>query len=493
VSDELGSNSASKRPSERSDSQSNSQSKSAAPKSATSEDIDLENYSIPGLIVEDDPIAEDLFTNGTSANDTFAQQAAAANAERFYAPRPALSRGFDANAYRAPAQPTSQSTGQPATAYPGISPRTLQPNSGVSSSPPEKKSRWSWLLPGRKSKQSAPPAQLDPLVPLQRGTDPSQPYPPEWGAIPGLDGDSTAGTDSVSSLHPVVTAPKIWEKQPYRAIAYTSAIAGTLTAAWLFGILAAQLIPGKLQRPPLQESVLRKSSRLTSGLWHLPQLWQTPTAETRIEAIPLPETGPILKPIELSPLERQPLIDELNTVETELLTLERRIQTLEKQLGKPPYQDADLESRMNTLRDTIDPPIRTEATPQYKPTARDPQTALLSVAKHKITLPSDALFAPGDSNLKDSELLNQALDQLINYPQATVIVRSYSDDQAGAIATQKYTLAQANTLSEYLNQSLPEGYRWITIGGGQSQPIEPNDSAINRQRNRRIEILIDTR
>ena len=102
-------------------------------------------------------------------------------------------------------------------------------------------------------------------------------------------------------------------------------------------------------------------------------------------------------------------------------------------------------------------------------------------------------FAPGDSNLKDSELLNQVLDQLINYPKATVIIRSYSDDQVDAIATQKYTLAQATQLSEYLSQSLPEGYRWVTIGGGQSQPIEPNDSAINRQHNRRIEILVDTR
>ncbi len=481
MSDDLGSNSPRQRRRDQPDERIDSRRESLLPEGVNpeeikttdnnSEDINLENYSIPGYVVEEEPIAEDWLANQSSAKPV-----AGAPAKGFYPSRPALGRGFDANTYR-PLTPSihSSSDAYPAS-RPAFSPSASSPSAtssttGVSqSSLAEKKSKGLkskglWFLPKRSAAETVP--------------------------VPGID--PATGLETVGVLPPVVIAPKLWEKQPYRAIAHISAIAGTLTAAWLFGILAARMVPGSPKHPPLQESVLRKSSRLASGLWHLPQLWQTPMAETRIEAIPLPETGPILEPVELPPLERQPLIDELNTVETELLTLDRRLQTLERRLGKPPYQNADVESRINALRGAIDPPVRTEAAPQYKPSPRDPQAALLAVADRKITLPSDALFAPGDNHLKDSELLNQVLDQLINYPEATIVIRSYSDDQVAAIATRKYTLAQAIRLSAYLSASLPEGYRWVTIGGGQSQPIAPNDSATNRQRNRRIEILVDTR
>ena len=371
--------------------------------------------AIPEYLIEDESAGENSFASEASSSQPVGQSA------NFYAPRTALSRGFDANTYRQPPQPLS------------------------------------------------PP----PVTP--------SPHPDQAGL---------EGTDLPT---PVVVKPRIWERQPYWAIAHLSAIAGTLTAAWFLGILAARIIPGNFERPPLQESLLRKSSRLASSLWHLPQLWQTPTAETRITAIPLPETGPVLEPVELSPVERQPLLDELNAVETEMLTLDRRLQTIEKRLGKPPYQDAGIENRLNSLRSAIDPPVRTQAESEYEPVAEDPQARLLEVAKLKITLPADALFSPGDNELKATELLNQVLDQLINYPKATVVIRSYSDNQAGAIASREYTLAQSLELSRYLSESLPEGYRWVTVGGGQSQPVEPDDSALAQQRNRRIEILVDTR
>ncbi|MGB3294520.1 MAG: OmpA family protein [Phormidesmis sp.] len=275
--------------------------------------------------------------------------------------------------------------------------------------------------------------------------------------------------------------------------AYVAALGGSLMAAWLLGILIAQILPGSFDKPPLQEAVLRKSSRVASRLWHFRQLWQFPTEEIRVEAIPLPESGPVLAPVELSPMERQPLIDELNSIETEIITLDRRLQTLEKQLGKPPYQGADIDSRVNSLRIAIDPPVRPEVAADYEPVPSDPTESLLTVAKLKITLPSDALFAPGQSDIKDTALLHQVLDQLVDYPGATVLIRSYSDDQARAIDSRKYTFAQATALSDYLQAALPESYRWVILGGGQSSPVASNEDAAGRQRNRRVEILVDSR
>ncbi|MGB3788762.1 MAG: OmpA family protein [Phormidesmis sp.] len=339
---------------------------------------------------------------------------------------------------------------------------------------------------------TAPPADnginLEFHYPSRRGTV------GEIGRPPAREFDRDVAHEFGAPLdRPLVPTPRIWQKQPYVAIAHLLAMSGTLVAGWLFGILIAQLIPGDIKTPPLQESLLRKTSRLSSRLWHFNQLWRTPTAEVRIEAVPIPSTAPVAKSIALTPIERQPLIDELNSIETEILTLDRRVQALEKRLGSPSYEGADIDTRVNTLRNAIDPPIRPEIEPTYKPTPVGPSGTLLEVARLKMTLPSDALFEPGQSSLKDDALLSQVLDQLVNYPESTVLIRSYSDDRADAIAARDYTLAQANAIATYLQAALPTAHRWVTIGSGQAQPVTANDTPPERQRNRRIEILVDTR
>ncbi len=416
-------------------------------------------------------MADEPVSNGSDANADAPETAA--HRSGFHTARPSLNRGFDdySNAYYSAPGP-QPARNQPASDQPD------QRAAGPGSAPANRsrdKSAW-WSLSRLRGQRQPPATGI-----------PSKPIPP-----------TSAWPDGVNPLEeylpePIPIRPRFWQKQPYSAIAHIAALSGTVTAAWLLGLLVAQLVPGTPAKPPLQEAFLRKSSRLTSRLWHFPQLWHTPTAEIRVEAIPLPETGPVLTPIDLPPLEKQPLLDELNNIETEIITLDRRLQTLEERLGKPPYQGADIENRVNSLRAAIDPPVRAQTEPDYEPVPHNPNDDLLEVAKLKIVLPSDALFAPGQSDLKEADLLDQVLDQLVNYPEASILIRSYSDNQAGAIASREYTLAQANALRDYLQTALPGQYRWVTLGGGQSQPITSNDDVASRQRNRRIEISVDTR
>ncbi len=384
---------------------------------------------------------------------------------------------FSAGDSRAGGAPTSIPT--PVT--------TLQPP--VPLTPPQEKKgiRWPW------SKKEV--AQPEALSDYQQAGQPAGQSVGPTGELGQYVVNPVDGTTVFVPAPLPQPIPKAWwQKQPYLAIAHLAAFSGTVTTAWLFGLLVAQFLPGNFEKPPLQEAFLRKSSRLTSRLFHIGQLWQTPTVETRIEAIPLPNTGPVIEPVELSPIERQPLIDELNSIETEILTLDRRMETLEQQLGRPPYEGADIDNRLNSLRTAIDPPVRSPLNPDdYTPTPIDPNDTLLDVARLRITLPSDALFSPGQSELKENALLKQVLDQLVNYPESTIVVRSYSDDQATPSDSRDYTLAQANALSVYLKASLPGTYRWVAVGGGQSLPVESNDEDTGRQRNRRIEILVDTR
>jgi flagellar motor protein MotB len=382
----------------------------------------------------------------------------------------------DSDGRRYSSQSSRQSLGQPLTQAPADSPT---------------KRRWfSWLWPSTRAPQIPPqiPPQTPDLPPDYVGRPNST-----YAESPYSEDALPTGPPILNVPAPDVRRPQFWEKQPYSAGLHLLALGGAATTAWFFGILIAQILPGNFTQPPLQETLLRRSSRVAAQLWYFPQLWRSPTAETRIEAIPLPQTGPVLTRLDLPPIERQPLIDELNAIETEILTLDRRLQTLEQQLGSPPYQGTGIDSRVNALRAAIDPPVRPAAAPKYEPTPQDPKDSLLAVVKLKITLPSDALFAPGQSDLKDSALLNQVLDQLVNYPNSTVLIRSYSDNQAPAKASRDYTLAQADVLSRYLAAALPGEYRWVMLGGGQSQPVASNDDMIERQRNRRIEILVDTR
>lgn len=358
--------------------------------------------------------------------------------------------------------------------------------------------RFGWLFPWLRRESLTPDSAPSPIDELPFASEAGLDGPPTPQSYTGESyaGESSPAADGISV--PVEESESVHAsggtyRRAYSAIASLLFTGTAFTTAWFLGILAAQVLPGRFERPPIQESFLRKSSRLTNRLWHFSQLWHTPTNQIKIEAIPLPETGPLSEPLELSPIERQPLIDELNSIDTELLTLERRLDSIEKRLGNPLYEGADLEHRINSLRTAIDPPVRRSPESDYEPVASEPNETLLEVAALKITLPSDALFTPGQADLKAVDLLTQVLDQLVNYPDATISVRSYSDDQVDAIASRTYTLAQANALSRYLARALPGDYRWINLGMGQSEPVVPNEDAVTRQKNRRIEILVDVR
>ncbi len=441
-------------------------------------------------------------------------------------PRPSLSRGFDSYV-----QPQGNRYGVSDTAYHKAPPEAAAPEIATDRADhqpqldiqqKQRRFAWRWPWQARQKQPASRQAQSTPREPLtpftreavtDRQSHPNASSSTDFTASdaqwPHREATGTQQTDAVPLPYaplleplpptplpptPLPRTPRFWQRQPYVAIAYLLTCSGALTLAWLFGILLAQIFSGNISAPPLQERLLRKTSRLSNRLWHFPELWHTPTAQSRIEAIPLPETGPVLEPLVLPPLEKQPLVDELNSIETELLTLDRRLQTLEKRLGKPPYQGTGISARIDALRAAVDPPpLQLDAVPSYQPVATTPDDHLLEVAQLKITLPSDALFSPGQSDLKADSLLSQVLDQLVNYPDATISIRSYSDDQVDTSASRDYTLIQANTLATYLRKSLPDKHRWVTVGMGQTQPVIDNVDPVARQKNRRIEILVDTR
>lgn len=325
--------------------------------------------------------------------------------------------------------------------------------------------------------------------------------------------------DFSPAAHPPELAPTI-EVMPLaprrRWITYGAHILtglGLLVAgmpiAWLLGVSTARVMAGPGKNIPFQEIVLRRSNRIVTEIHRLPSRWQpAPPPETRIEPIPIP-TQPVEPltpaPAALNDRERQLAKEELAALQQEFETIQNRLFDLESRLGRA-QSTADVESRLATLEQQLTPaPLTPSATlPASPPDAANPASddpppvnssqPLLETTELKITLPSDALFASGEARLLTTapELLKSIFADLAQYPDATILIGSHTDNRLDASQSVDLALQQANILRAYLSGSLSD-YRWVTIGYGQSQPVTDNSTPQSSQRNRRIEIAIDRR
>ncbi|QIZ69692.1 OmpA family protein [Oxynema aestuarii] len=109
-----------------------------------------------------------------------------------------------------------------------------------------------------------------------------------------------------------------------------------------------------------------------------------------------------------------------------------------------------------------------------------------------VTLPSDVFFAPASSTLNPdkTELLDNIISDLRNYQGATIRIAGHTDNTGDARANQELSAQRARAVAQYLTETLGDRYQWQSVGYGETRPLADNDSDLNRQRNRRIEIEI---
>ncbi|MDR1967505.1 MAG: DotU family type VI secretion system protein [Burkholderiaceae bacterium] len=112
-----------------------------------------------------------------------------------------------------------------------------------------------------------------------------------------------------------------------------------------------------------------------------------------------------------------------------------------------------------------------------------------------VTLRGDGLFASGSATVLDRYLPTlRRIAEALNTIQGNVIVSGYTDNVP--IRTLQYPsnfhLSQdrANHVVGILARGLEDTSRIRSQGLGESDPIAPNDSAENRARNRRVEIVL---
>lgn len=253
------------------------------------------------------------------------------------------------------------------------------------------------------------------------------------------------------------------------------------TIAGLLGILAAQLYPApRTEEPPLLERFLRRANDLRGTLK------PTPVAESPIPIASAPSLpSPSLR---VAPADRQRLQSEVASLQTELANLGDRTAAIETQAGVARIS-APLESRLQTLAQQLQSPP-SASPPPASPVASAPVATAPDSDRLGVTLPIDALFT-GESLRPESQvLLNTVVGELQRYPDAAILVAAHADAGTNAAQTRGRSFAQAQAIVRSLEGTLGDSYHWVVVGYGQTEPIAPNDTPANRQRNRRIEIGI---
>ena len=265
---------------------------------------------------------------------------------------------------------------------------------------------------------------------------------------------------------------------------------------WIVGLLAAQFWPQSRPAPPFQEIVQRRASHTLYKLQQLPSWWRGDHLEPApiLPAATSVEVAPNDSLPTLTDAEQQLLASELDALEADVDAFNNRLADLEQQLGRQP-STAPPEARLQRLNQvllgesTLPVPASTPSPPPIASEPPDtPPNTLPGLARDRVTLPSQLLFAPGDSELLVSgeQLLETILPDLSRYPNAAIVVGSHVEAVEDAATSRELSFNQAVAVQLYLASRLGEGYHWVAVGYGQTQPL----GAGNPQRNNRIEMAI---
>jgi OOP family OmpA-OmpF porin len=88
-------------------------------------------------------------------------------------------------------------------------------------------------------------------------------------------------------------------------------------------------------------------------------------------------------------------------------------------------------------------------------------------------------------------ILSQAVDTLNRYPQVQVEIDGYTDSKGSEKYNQGLSERRANIVDSYLVSHGVAASRITAVKGfGEADPVDTNDTAAGRQRNRRVEFKV---
>jgi len=195
-------------------------------------------------------------------------------------------------------------------------------------------------------------------------------------------------------------------------------------------------------------------------------------------------------------------------IEDKLMRTEEEMALLQDRVGLDGRQLAGLQRERAALSDRLNgsaggrSPLSPQASRQLAELARRYPSLRYDPALGIAKLDTDILFDSGQADLKPAaqELL-QELSRVLKSPEGSelkVIVVGHTDDRAVAKRPARdqfpnnfhLSTARALAVADQLRQAGIAEQRVGVAGMGSHQPIAPNASAKDRQKNRRVEIFV---
>lgn len=104
----------------------------------------------------------------------------------------------------------------------------------------------------------------------------------------------------------------------------------------------------------------------------------------------------------------------------------------------------------------------------------------------------DVLFATGRDDIQGGT--NKNLERLVaflnQYPERKVLIEGHTDNVGSAMFNQNLSRQRAESVRDYLNSRGIDNRRMTVSGYGFERPVASNATAIGRQQNRRVEVVI---
>jgi outer membrane protein OmpA-like peptidoglycan-associated protein len=112
-----------------------------------------------------------------------------------------------------------------------------------------------------------------------------------------------------------------------------------------------------------------------------------------------------------------------------------------------------------------------------------------------LIMPGNITFDSNDANIKTSfqPVLNSIARVIKEYNKTMVQVNGYTDNTGSAALNNTLSLMRANSVSNYLRINGVDVNRIVANGYGSSNPVASNSTAMGREQNRRVEIVLINR
>jgi outer membrane protein OmpA-like peptidoglycan-associated protein len=110
----------------------------------------------------------------------------------------------------------------------------------------------------------------------------------------------------------------------------------------------------------------------------------------------------------------------------------------------------------------------------------------------QLTMESGILFATNQATLQAQARQNiQKMAEILkNDPNTDILIAGHTDSDGTDAYNQGLSERRAKAVADYLKNLGVAGARLQTIGYGESQPVQANDTAAGKQANRRVEVAI---